>query len=265
MLIDTHTHLYAPQFDEDREEAVERALQAGVGKLFLPAIDEQMNEALFELTRKHPDMCYPMMGLHPTSVNDNLGFREDLKQVERWLSAPPEGITFVGVGEVGMDLYWSRDFQQEQEEAFRFQVELALRHDLPLVIHTREAWEEMCAVLEEYRGRGLRAVMHSFSGTLGHYKRLKSMGDFLFGIGGPLTYKRSEIAEILPNMELDDLVLETDAPYLPPVPYRGKRNESAYLPLVAYKVAELRGISFDEVVRRTTANVARTFRKIHFS
>ena len=238
-LIDTHSHIYDTQFDEDRDAVVARACEVGVERLYLPAIDEESYEAMFALTRKYPDLCLPMMGLHPTSVNDNPGWREALERVADYLAAPPEGIRFYGVGEVGLDFYWSRDWMDEQFEALRFQIELALRYDLPLVVHTRDAWDEMCRLMQEYAGRGLRGIMHSFCGSIDHYRVLKASGDFLFGVGG--------------------LVLETDSPYLPPVPYRGKRNESAYVELVARKLAEIYETTPEEVGEITTRNALKLF------
>ena len=155
MLIDTHSHIYDEVFDDDRDAVVARAREAGVGRILLPAVDGHSYGAMFETARRYAGYCFPMMGLHPTSVNDNPRYRDDLDRVARLLEAPPDGIRFCGVGEVGLDLYWSRDFADEQREALRFQIELALRHGLPLVIHTRDAWDEMCGVLEEYRGQGM--------------------------------------------------------------------------------------------------------------
>lgn len=258
LLIDTHTHLYDEQFAADRESVVERAREAGVGILLSPAIDRESYEAMFDFTRRYPG-CYAMMGLHPTSVNDNPHWQEDLAEVERYLTAPPRGIRFVGVGEIGLDFYWSRESVSEQLEALRVQIEWALRYDLPVVLHTREAWDEMCDLLESYRGRGLRGILHSFSGTADHYERMKRLGGFLFGVGGPVTYKKSAIAALLPRMELSELVLETDAPYLPPVPHRGQRNESAYLPLIARRVAELKGVETEEVAETTSRQAAALF------
>ena len=180
-LIDTHSHIYDPQFDADRDEAVARARAAGVGRILLPAVDAESYGAMFALARQYPELCRPMMGLHPTSVNDNPRWREDLEQVARYLAAPPEGIRFCGVGEVGLDLYWSRDFLSQQQQALRFQVELSLQYGLPLVIHTRDAWDEMCALLDAFRGRGVRGILHSFCGTADHYRALKAAGGFLFG------------------------------------------------------------------------------------
>ncbi len=259
MLIDTHSHLYDEAFDADRDEVLLRARQAGVGKMLCPAIDSDSHEALFSLVRSQPGVCYAMMGLHPTSVNDNPRWREELGLVETLLASPPQGIRFVAVGETGLDLYWSKDFLREQTEALWAQAQLALQYDLPLVLHTRDAWEEMCELLAEFRGTALRGVLHSFSGTEEHYLRLKEQGGFLFGIGGPVTYKKSALAQWLPRMEPGDLLLETDSPYLPPTPHRGQRNESAYLSLVCDRVAELLGLSPQEVAGATTRNAERMF------
>ncbi len=259
LLIDTHSHIYDSQFETDCDEVIARACAEGVEKILLPAIDADSYEAMFALGRRYPKCCHPMMGLHPTSVNDNPHWREDLEQVARYLASPPEGISFCGVGEVGLDLYWSRDFLSEQQQALRFQIELSLQYSLPVVIHTRDAWDEMCAVLDAFRGRGVRGILHSFCGTVNHYRALKAMGTFLFGIGGPVTYKKSSLPDTLKEIPLSDLVLETDSPYLPPVPYRGKRNESSYVRLVACRLAEIYGTSLEEVAAVTTHNAQTLF------
>jgi len=265
-LIDTHSHLYDEVFDADREEALQRALDAGVATLLVPAVDRESHDALIALCRTHPTCCLPMMGLHPTSVNDNPHWQEELTLVEHYLMNPPEGLApFCGVGEIGLDFYWSRDFIPEQEEAFRRQCRLATRLDLPVAIHTRAAWERMCEVIEEEtaaalsRGERLRGVFHAFSEDAATYRRLRGMGDFVFGIGGVATYKKSVVAEAVREMALEDIVLETDCPYLTPVPHRGKRNESAYLPYVCEKVAELLGVTAEEVAAATTRNAERMF------
>ena len=260
MLIDTHSHIYDSAFDADRDEALARCTEANVGLLLLPAIDEQSNEAMFELCRHRGDLVRPMMGLHPTSINDNSRWREELAAVERYLAQPPEGIDhFVAVGEIGLDLYWSRDWQSEQEEAFRAQLEFALKFDLPVVIHTRDAWEEMAAIVEEYRGRGLRGIFHAFSSDVAMYERLRLAGDFVFGIGGVVTFKKSALAEVVKAMRLEDLVVETDSPYLTPAPHRGTRNESSYVELVCAEVARIKGVEFDEVAEKTTQNAKQLF------
>ena len=261
MLIDTHSHIYDEAFDEDRNEVVERAKAEGVERIILPAIDGESNERLFDMCRACGDYVVPLMGLHPTSVNDNPRWREELSEVERLLANPPQGIErFYGVGEIGLDLYWSRDWQSEQEEAFRAQLELALKHNLPVVIHTRDAWEEMAAIVEEYAERGLRGIFHAFSSDVAMYERLRKAGDFLFGIGGVVTFKKSALAEVVKSMRLEDLVVETDSPYLTPAPHRGTRNESSYVRFVAQKIAELKGETYEVVAEQTTANAKRIFK-----
>ena len=260
MLIDTHSHIYDEAFDEDRAIVIARAKAEGVERIVLPAIDGESNERLFNLCRDCGDYVLPLMGLHPTSVNDNPRWREELAEVERLLANPPEGIErFYGVGEIGLDLYWSRDWQVEQTEAFRRQVELALAHNLPIVVHTRDAWEEMAEIIEEYRDRGLRGIFHAFSSDAAMYERLRDCGDFLFGIGGVVTFKKSVLAEVVKEMRLEDLVVETDAPYLTPAPHRGTRNESSYVRFVAAKMAELKGVDYEVVAEQTTANAKRIF------
>lgn len=259
-LIDTHAHLYEPEFDSDREEALTRAAEAGVVRMLLPAIDSESHARLFDLCRRHPQRCVPMIGLHPTSVNDNPRWQEELDLVEQYLAAPPEGTPpFCAVGEIGLDLYWSRDFREQQTAAFRRQIELALQYGLPIAVHTRDAWPETLALMREYAGRGLRGVFHAYSGTLEHYRELRTLGDFRFGIGGVVTFRKSPLAEIVPEMALSDLLLETDCPYLTPVPHRGKRNESSYVRLVCDAVARLKGVTPDEVAAATTAAAERLF------
>lgn len=264
-LIDTHSHLYDEAFDTDREAALARAAACGV-ELLLPAIDRDSHERLFDLCRRHPDRCRPMMGLHPTSVNGASAWREELALVERLLDTPPAGIGgFCAVGEIGLDFYWSAEYRAQQLEAFRAQCRMAARRGLPVAVHTRSAWPEMCAVIEEEtaaaraRGEELRGVFHAYSEDAETYRRLRAAGDWLFGIGGVVTYRRSRVAEALPQMALEDLVLETDCPYLPPVPHRGERNESAYVVHTCARVAELLGRSVGEVAEQTARNAERMF------
>ena len=260
MLIDTHSHIYDEAFDEDRREVVERAKAEGVERIILPAIDGESNERLFDMCREYGEYVVPLMGLHPTSINDNPHWREELAEVERLLQSPPQGVgRFYGVGEIGLDLYWSRDWQDEQTEGFRAQLELALKYGLPIVVHTRDAWEEMAAIVEEYAGRGLKGVFHAFSSDVAMYERLRKCGDFVFGIGGVVTFKKSPLAEVVKAMRLEDLVVETDAPYLTPAPHRGTRNESSYVRFTAMKIAELQGVDYEKVAEQTTANAKRIF------
>lgn len=259
-LIDTHSHLYDEAFDTDRDEAFARAVDAGVERLLLPAIDSESHARLFDLCRRHPDRCFPMIGLHPTSINENPRWREELALIEHYLDAPPEGIgRWWAVGEIGLDLYWSRDAQADQTEAFRCQIDLALRHGLPISVHTRDAWPEMLELMHSYRGCGIRGVFHAFSGTVETYRALRELGDFRFGVGGVVTFKKSKVADIVQEMDLADIVLETDCPYLTPVPHRGERNESAYVHLVCEKIAELKGLAPDEVAAATTATACALF------
>lgn len=257
-LIDTHVHLSDERFDADRPACVERAAAVGVEWMLLPAVDSASNDRLIETVRAFPERCRAMMGLHPTAVNDNPAWREELAEVGRLLKDPP--VPFVAVGETGLDLHWSTDFLPEQQLALRRQIEWALEVDLPIVLHMREAFEEMARLLADYRGSGLRGVFHSFAGTAEQYRTLRAMGDFRFGIGGVVTYKNSMVAAAVAEMALEDLVLETDAPYLPPVPFRGERNESAHLPLIVEKIAALQGRSPEEVARATTGNAVEMFK-----
>ena len=265
-LIDTHSHLYEPEFDDDCEAAVARAREAGVAALLLPAIDTASDRRLFDLCRSHPEYCFPMIGLHPTSVNDNPAWREELARVERYLLEPPAGIRFCAIGEIGLDYYWSDAFVAQQTEAFVAQLRLAARFDLPVAIHTRAAWDDMCRIIEAETeraradGRRLRGVFHAFSEGAAAFERLCGCGDFRFGIGGTVTFKKSGVAEIVRTMPLDRIVLETDCPYLAPVPNRGKRNSSLNLPYVAEKLAEIKKCTPEEIVRATEENARRLYR-----
>lgn len=264
-LIDTHSHIYEPEFDDDRNEVVERAIAAGVDRMLLPAIDTQSHNRMIELTKAHPANCFAMMGLHPTSVNENPTWRNELAEVEEYLRQPPEGVRFYAVGEIGLDYYWSQEYIEDQREAFVYQLRLAAELDLPVAIHTRSAWEDMCTIVEREaaaareRGQRLYGVFHAFSENAATYRRLRACGDFLFGIGGVVTFKKSALAETLREMAPEDLLLETDCPYLTPVPYRGKRNESSYIPYICARVAELTNCSVEDLAAITTRNTERIF------
>ena len=257
MMIDTHSHIYAEEFDSDRNEALERARRAGVEMLLLPDIDSTSRERMLALAAEHGDWCRAMAGLHPTSVNDNPAWREELDMVEHMLQQPL--LRLCGVGEIGLDLYWSRDYFREQREALHAQLELAIQHDMPVVIHTRSAYSEMLDALATYRGRGLRGVLHAYADSVDTARKIERMGDFLFGIGGVVTFKNSGLDRVVAELPTELLLLETDCPYLTPVPHRGKRNESAYVEFVCRKIAELHGKSFDEVDAITTASARRMF------
>ncbi len=252
MFIDTHAHLYLEQYNDDRDQVITRAKQAGISRVVMPDIDSHTRDAMFSLATQHPDYLYTMVGVHPTCINDNPLWREEIEQVRAILksgSAPQ----LRAVGEVGLDLYWSRDFLAEQSEALRMQLELAIEHDLPIAMHVRDAWAETLPILEEYRGQ-LRGAVHAYSGGVEEYSRLKELGDFKFGIGGVVTFKKASLADVVAAMQLKDIILETDAPYLSPTPHRGKRNEPAYVPLIAEKIAQIKGLTLDEIAEVTTQN-----------
>lgn len=264
-LIDTHSHLYDEAFDVDRDEAVARAREAGLTHLLFPAIDRESHPRMLEMVERYGDYCRPMMGLHPTSINDNPHWREELEEVERYFENPPRGVRFCAVGEIGIDLYWSQEYCKEQIEAFEYQCRLALRLDLPVVIHTRSAWPEMVEAVERINreasaeGRLLRGVFHAFTEGVECYERLKHLEGFYFGIGGVVTFKKSPVAEAVKQIPLERILLETDCPYLTPVPHRGERNESSYLLHICRKVAELKGVDAEEVARISSENASRLF------
>lgn len=252
---DSHTHLYLNAFDEDREEVIKNAIKQDIGYMLLPNIDSGSVKPMMELCDSFPNNCFPMMGLHPTSVKDN--FREELKIVEEYFSQND----FIAVGEIGIDLYWDKTYLKEQEEAFRFQIELALKKDSPIVIHSRDSFDEIFLVLEEYRGRGLTGVFHCFTGTIEQAKQAIGM-DFYLGIGGVVTFKNSGLDKIVEKVDLKHLLLETDAPFLAPMPFRGKRNESAYINIIAAKIANLKNTDKETVARITTLNAINLFKFI---
>ncbi len=252
ILIDTHTHLYLNAFNNDREEVVARALADGVKYMLLPNIDSSSVKGMQALCDRFPENCFPMMGLHPTSVKGN--FREELKMVEDLLASN----NYFGVGETGIDLYWDKTWYREQVEAFNRQIDLAIAYDLPLIIHARESFTEIFRVLENRDTGGLRGVFHCFTGDVGQAKHATAL-DFKLGIGGVLTYKNSGLDQVVSEIGLNELILETDAPYLSPVPHRGKRNESAYVLHVAEKLSEILNISIEEVAEATTHNASELF------
>lgn len=253
MYIDTHTHLYHKQFDQDRNEMVRRALDAGVHKLFLPNIDITSVEALHTMCDEHPDTCFPMMGLHPCSVGEDPN--RDLAEVERLLGTG----RYWAVGEIGIDLHWDKTWIEQQKDVFRQQVRWAKDLALPVVIHCRESFEEVMAIVEEENNEHLTGVFHCFTGTEEEARRIIELGGFMLGIGGVITYPKSGLAETMAQVGAKHCVLETDSPYLAPVPYRGKRNESSYIPHIAEALAAAVGLSVEEVARITTANAEQLF------
>ncbi|WP_151088035.1 TatD family hydrolase [Hymenobacter baengnokdamensis] len=252
-LIETHAHLYSEQFRPDQAEALHRAVAAGVGTILLPNVDHSTIDAMLELEAAAPQTCHAMMGLHPCSVGPTV--EKELRLVEDWLSKRP----FVAVGECGIDLYWDKTYLPQQQEALRVQLALARQYDLPIVLHTRDAFEEAFALVAEAQDGSLRGVFHCFSGSLEEAERVIGLG-FKMGIGGVATFKNGGLDKVLPHVDLAHLVLETDCPYLAPVPYRGKRNEPAYLPLVLHRVAALLGQSPEVVAEATTRNAQELFR-----
>lgn len=251
-LIDTHTHLYVEQFAEDREEVVRRAKNVGVERMYLPNIDVGSIEGLLALEASDPQSCIAMMGLHPCSVKDD--YQEQLGQIRSWLEKRP----FAAVGEIGMDLYWDQTYEKEQEKAFLTQVEWALEFDRPIVIHSRETIDQLIKLVREVGDSHLRGIFHCFTGTVEQAEQIMELG-FYLGIGGVLTFKNSGLDKTVAQLPLERLVLETDAPYLAPVPHRGKRNESAYVLNVAEKLADVQGISLKAVAEQTTANANTLF------
>jgi TatD DNase family protein len=250
-IIDTHCHLYLDEFKNDIDAVIERAEQKGVGKFYLPAIDSEVTAQMLDLEKKYP-ACSAMMGLHPCSVKAN--FKDELKLVEQWLNER----SFAAVGEIGLDFYWDTTFANEQYEAFRIQMQWALERNMPIVIHTRNAMNEAIEAVKPFADKGLRGIFHCFSGNDEQAQKIIDMS-FLLGIGGVVTYKNSGLQPVIEKISLDHFVLETDAPYLTPVPYRGKRNESSYLEFVVTKIAEIKKISEEEVANATTGNAEKIF------
>lgn len=252
MLIDTHTHIYVDAFDDDRDEAIKRAMSAGVSQLILPAIDSKTTAIMHEVKRNYSDYVHLMMGLHPTHVGLNAD--EELTHVKEQLDSH----SFVAVGEIGMDLYWDKTYQSQQQEAFYRQINWALAADLPIVIHCRDAFAPVFEVLEGFKDARLRGVFHCFTGTKADAQRALEL-NFYLGIGGVVTFKNGKIDQFLSDFPIEKMLLETDSPYLAPTPYRGKRNESAYLPIVADKMAKLFEISVAEIARITSKNAKQLF------
>ena len=250
--IDTHTHLYLEDFREDLVSIMEEAEIEGVTKFMLPAIDSQVIDAMIRLETEYRGKCFAMMGLHPCSVKEN--FQQELALVRQWLDLRP----FVAIGEIGLDFYWDKTFTNQQYEAFEIQMSWALEKGLPIVIHTRSAMQETIDFVEPFAKKGLKGVFHCFSGSDTDAKRITGLG-FYLGIGGVLTYKNSGLANAIREIDLEFIVLETDAPYLAPVPYRGKRNKSSYIPLIAQKLAEVKGLDLEEVALVTTRNAEKIF------
>jgi TatD DNase family protein len=252
MLIDTHCHLYLDDFKEDIAALLERAQKEGVQKFYLPAISSDETSALLQLEESYPGKCIAMMGLHPCYVKED--HQQQLEHVHQWLKKRK----FAAIGEIGLDFYWDKTFTNQQYEAFQTQIDWALQYRLPVVIHTRNAMPETIDVLTTNKGKGLKGILHCFSGSYEEARSIIDLG-FYLGIGGVITYKNAGLAEVLENIPLEYLVLETDAPYLSPVPFRGKRNESSYLKYIVAKLAEIKNVTIEEVADITTRNAEKIF------
>ncbi len=250
--IDTHAHIYLDEFREDRDAILTRARERGVERIYMPNIDHTSIDGMLDLAEKFPETCFPMMGLHPCYVRAD--FEGELRIVESWLSKRP----FAAVGEIGTDLYWDKTFWEQQQVAFRIQTGWAKQFGLPIVIHCRESINQTIDIVEELQDGRLRGIFHCFSGNADQAKRIIELG-FYLGIGGVSTFKKGGLDGVMPRVSPERIVLETDSPYLAPVPYRGKRNEPAYIPLIAQRVAELMRLDIDTIRNHTTANARDLF------
>ena len=255
-MIDTHSHIFSEEFKEDLPEVIARAKEIGVEKIFMPNIDDTSVEDMLDVCQAYPGYCFPMIGFHPTSVDGP----DTIYKVREMKKRLVEGHPYIAIGEVGLDLYWDKTWLREQQQILDEQIQWALEWKLPLVIHCREAFPELFQVLEPYKHTELTGVFHSFTGTLDEARELMDYSRFMIGINGVVTFKKSTLPEALKEVPLSKLVLETDSPYLAPVPFRGKRNETSYVKRVAMKLAELYGMEIGEVERQTTENALKVFK-----
>lgn len=251
-LIDTHSHIYLGEFDKDRNEMLERAEQESVSKILMPAIDSEVHTQMMEVEQYFPSLCLSMIGLHPCSVKDN--YKDELQSVLNLLDRR----SFIAIGESGLDFYWDLSFKAQQYEVFQQQIEWALQKNIPIVIHSRNSTEECMEMVKKNQNGSLKGVFHCFSGTVEQARQIIDLG-FYLGIGGVLTFKKSGLDAVVEQLDLDNIVLETDAPYLAPVPFRGKRNECSYLKYVAQKLAEIKNMKLEEIARITTDNAEKLF------
>jgi TatD DNase family protein len=252
-LIDTHTHLYLEEFAQDIEDVLKRAEAEGVSKFYLPNIDSSSISSMLELEKKYPGKCFAMMGLHPCSVKEN--YQDELKLVEEWLGKR----LFAAVGEIGLDYYWDKTFIPQQKEALHMQIEWAMQYNIPIVIHSRDSLQDCIDIVKEHQNGKLEGIFHCFGGSVDEAKQIMDL-NFLIGIGGVVTYKKAGLTEILKDIPISSLVLETDAPYLTPVPFRGKRNEPGYLKYIVEAIASSKSISMEDVVTVTTSNAEKVFK-----
>jgi TatD DNase family protein len=251
-LTDSHTHLYSDEFREDLDRLLEAAATEGITRFFMPNIDSASIEDMLAVEQRFPGKCFSMMGLHPCSVKEN--WKDEMRIVEEWLTKRK----FAAIGEIGIDLYWDKTFIEEQKLVFKRQMELAVEYRLPIVIHTRDSFDITYGLVRDFNNKGLTGVFHCFTGNAEQARMVIELG-FYMGIGGVVTFKNGELDKVLPEIDLKDIVLETDAPYLAPVPFRGKRNEPYYLKKIAEKIAEIKNISVEEVAAFTTANAKKLF------
>ena len=251
-IIDTHTHLYLKQFKDDIDKVIQRSIDKGINKFIFPAIDSTHFDDMHDLKNKYPGSIYLMSGLHPVDVKEN--FKEELEFVVNSLKSH----SYVAIGEIGIDLYWDKTYLKQQQEAFEFQIRLAIKNDLPIVIHCREAFDEIFEILDKENCDKLRGVFHCFTGTLEQANRAIQLG-FKLGIGGVVTFKNGGIDKFLNRIDLNHIVVETDSPYLAPVPYRGKRNESSYITYIIDKLSEIYGLPIKEIASVTTKNAEKVF------
>lgn len=254
MYIDTHTHLYLQKFDDDRKVCMEGAIEVGVSKFYLPNIDVSSIAQIHALVKEYPDHCIPMMGLHPCSVEKD--YESTLKIIQAELYGQND---YVAVGEIGIDLYWSKELKSQQIESFTIQIEWALELGLPIIIHSRNSIDECIDIVSQYKGKGLTGIFHCFSGSIEQASKIQDLG-FLMGIGGVVTFKNSGLDKVVEKIPLESIVLETDAPYLAPHPFRGKRNQSKYIPIIAEKVAAIKNINIEKIAMVTTENAKRIFK-----
>ena len=252
-LTDTHSHLYAKEFKDDLDESIQRRLDDGVERIFLPNIDLESIEPMLALEEAYPSNCFAMMGLHPCSVKEN--FEKDLSLIKDWLTKRD----FAAIGEIGIDLYWDSSLLKQQQTAFIKQIEWAKELKKPIIIHTRNSFNEIFEILDDLNDDHLSGIFHCFSGNIEQATRAIDYGNFWLGIGGVLTFKNAGLDHVVKDIDLSRLVLETDSPYLAPTPYRGKRNESSYLKLIATKLAEVKNVSLEEIAQITTANSKKIF------
>lgn len=253
ILTDTHTHLYSKEFDSNQNELIQTAIDSGITRLFMPNVDSESIPGMFQVEKQFPNNCFAMMGLHPCSVGAK--YQQELQVVEYWLNKRK----FVAIGEIGIDLYWDKTFFEQQQDAFRTQIQLAKKYNIPYIIHSRNSFDEVYDIVNEFKEDKIKAIFHCFSGNVEQAQKVIALGNFKLGIGGVVTFKNSGLDKVVEAIDLKHLVLETDAPYLAPMPHRGKTNHPEYLMLIAKKIAEIKNISVEEVAEVTTQNSKEVF------